>query len=302
MSSSPRLQSCVLVAWVMAGLVTVARADEAIPPNGLASTFAGTKAGQIREDNGLKMKLVWCPPAEFTMGSPQTEKGRPNLRSDNNPRINFENQVRVTLSRGFWLGRCEVTQSEWRRLMVTTPWRAPDVPEGFEYAASNISRDDALKFCEKLTNQERRLGRLPSTWRYTLPTEAQWEYACRATTTTRFNFGDDDSKLSESAWFADNAGEAGQRYAHPVGVLKPNRWGLYDMHGNVWEWTRDWYTDQVPGGLDPEVSVKAKWAVMRGGSWTNGSGLCRSAFRNMHPTTAGGGVVGFRVAAVASGK
>jgi formylglycine-generating enzyme required for sulfatase activity len=177
-----------------------------------------------------------------------------------------------------------------------------DDPQGDEYAASNISRNDALKFCEKLTNQEQRSGRLPSTWKYTLPTEAQWEYACRAGTTTRFCFGDDDSDLSHYAWYADNAGEAGQRYPHPVGVLNPNRWGLYDMHGNVWEWTRDWYTTKLPGGLDPEVTVEAKWAVMRGGSWTNGSQLCRSAFRNSHPTTIGAAGIGFRVAAVPAGR
>ncbi len=116
------------------------------------------------------------------MGSPKDDKERSST----------EDQVQVTLTTGFWLGQYEVTQAEWRRIMQTAPWSGQDsVKEGDEYSASYISWGGATIFCEKLTKQERAAGRLPAEWEYTLPTEAQWEYACRAGTTFRFSFGDD---------------------------------------------------------------------------------------------------------------
>jgi formylglycine-generating enzyme required for sulfatase activity len=150
--------------------------------------------------------------------------------------------VKVFVTTGYWLGKYEVTQAEWKQLMRTEPWKGKNpTKDGDDSPATYVSWDDAMAFCRKLTEQERQSGRLPSDWEYNLPTEAQWERACRARAQTKFSFGDDASKLGEYAWFNGNAGNAGEQYAHRVGQKKPNPWGLCDMHGNVWEWCRDDY-------------------------------------------------------------
>jgi formylglycine-generating enzyme required for sulfatase activity len=256
-------------------------------------TFGGTQAGQTRDDNSLKTKLVWIPPGDFTMGSPKDEIGR----QDN------EDQVQVTLTKGFWLGQHEVTQAEWRHVMQASPWRRQQyVKEGHDYPATYVSWHDAMKFCEKLTKQERSAGRLPSDWRYTLPTDAQWEYACRAGETSRFSFGDDDSDLGDYAWFLKNALDAGDKYAHAVGQKKPNPWGLSDMHGNVWVWCRDWYGKQLAGGTDPQGPSEGSERVFRGGSWRNAARWHRSAVRCWFTPGTRVDDLGFRVAAVPSGR
>ena len=116
--------------------------------------------------------------------------------------------------------------------------------------------------------------------RFALPTEAQWEYACRAETTTKYYFGDDASKLGDYAWFKKNADDVNKKYAHPVGKKKPNAFGLYDMHGNVWEWCQDWYGDyQSTSAIDPSGPTGGKPRVLRGGSWSINASSCRSAYR-----------------------
>jgi formylglycine-generating enzyme required for sulfatase activity len=257
----------------------------ALPKRSVATT-EGTRAGEERDDNGLKMKLVWCPPGTFTMGSPKSEQSR---RSN-------EDQVEVRLTKGFWIGKYEVTQGEWERVMGTTPWKGQDwVKEGSRYAATYVSWEDATEFVAKLTTQERQAGRLPAGWRYTLPTEAQWEYACRAGTQTAYGFGGDASRLSEYAWFDDNADYANEEYAHEVGLKKANAWGLHDVHGNVWEWCRDWYDAKLPGGVDPERTKQASYRVRRGGSWGGRSVYCRTAMRNSGEPASRFSRLGFRV-------
>ena len=233
----------------------------------------GTKAGEERDDNGLKMKFVWCPPGQFTMGSPNSEKDR---SSD-------EDQVQVTLTKGFWIGKYEVTQGEWERVMDTTPWKGKSsVKEGSRHSANYVSWEEATAFVAKLTTQERQAGRLPAGSRYTLPTEAQWEYACRAGTQTAYGFGRDASRLSEYDWWGGIIGDGSaktEQYAHEVGLKKANAWGLHDMHGNVGEWCRDWYQETLPGGADPERATQASRRVIRGGSWLNRAVRCRAADR-----------------------
>jgi formylglycine-generating enzyme required for sulfatase activity len=244
-----------------------------VPTMRSVATIEGTKAGEERDDNGLKMKFVWCPPGQFTMGSPKSEEGRD---SD-------EDQVQVRLTKGFWIGKYEVTQGEWERVMGTTPWKGQDnLKEGSRYAATYVSWEDATEFVAKLTTQERQAGRLPVGSRYTLPTEAQWEYACRAGTQTAFGFGGDASRLSEYAWWGGIFGDGNaktEQYAHEVGLKKANAWGLHDVHGNVWEWCRDWKDDKLPGGVDPEQTKQASSRVFRGGSWFYHAVFCRSAVR-----------------------
>lgn len=235
-------------------------------------SLVGIRAGEERDDNGLKMKLVWCPPGTFTMGSPQSEQDRGD----------DEDQVQVILTQGFWLGKYEVTQGEWERVMGTTPWKEEEhVQEGPLFAASCLSWEDALEFLWKLTVQERQAKRLPEGWEYTLPTEAQWEYGCRAGATTAFSFGDSSDSLSDFAWWGGDNGNGNtqsEQYAHEVGGRKPNSWGLHDMHGNVWEWCADGYELKLPGGCDPLVG-EASHRVLRGGGWLDDPSGCRSALR-----------------------
>ncbi len=259
-----------------------------------ADRLIGKKAGQERDDNGLKMKLVWCPPGEFTMGSPLSEQGH---RDD-------EHQVEVTLTIGFWLGKYEVTQSEWKRVMRTEPWKGREsTKEGAEYPATHVSSNDAVNFCRKLTEQEHQAGRLPKDWEYTLPTEAQWERACRAGTKTKFSYGDDESKLGDYAWFDGNTSKADEQYAHRVGQKKSNPWGLHDMHGNVLEWCRDRF-HVLPGGRDPEVIADGGGLdrVSRGGHWCSPAAFCRSASRNWYAAELQHHGLGFRVALSTTGN
>jgi formylglycine-generating enzyme required for sulfatase activity len=280
----------------MALLCSVALVDEVPTDKRSNSSFVGKEPGQVRVDNELKMKLVWIPPGKFIMGSPKDEKDR----------APDEDQVQVTLTKGFWLGQHEVTQAEWRRLMQTTPWSgAAYAKQGDDYAATYVSWDDAIKFSEKFTAQERATGRLPAGWQYTLPTEAQWEYACRTGTTTRFSFGNDDSDLNDYGWWGGLVGDGNakdEQYAHKVGQRKANRWGLNDMHGNVCEWCHDWYEINLTVGTDPQGPLEGSARVYRGGDWADAAKFCRSAFRYSDDPSNRGGALGFRLAAVPSGK
>ena len=250
--------------------------------------------------NTIGMKLIEIPAGEFTMGSPAGEKDR---------RV-WEAQVAVTLTKPFWLGKTEVTQGQWKQVMGTEPW------EGGEYVqadkdcpATFVSFFDAVEFCDKLTDLERKAGRLKDSEEYRLPTEAEWEYACRAGTTTAFSFGD-DSKLNSHAWWGgldeETAGKgeikagpgnaAREPYAHKVGSKKPNPWGLYDMHGNVWEWCSDDLGSRLPGGTNPVSQKGGSFRVDRGGSWRCELVECRSAHRGLNVPSNKRDGLGFRVA------
>ena len=162
--------------------------------------------------------------------------------------------------------------------MGTEPWKGEYwvqmVQIGEDNAASCVDWNAATAFCQKLTDLARKAGKLPAGESYRLPTEAEWEYACRAGTKTKFSFGDDEKQLGEYAWFDGNTRDA-EEYAHKVGMKKPNPWGLYDMHGNVDEWC----SDCVPGDTDPVGPGGGSFRVVRSGCWGRGPECCRSAFR-----------------------
>jgi formylglycine-generating enzyme required for sulfatase activity len=299
------MKSTWLTVWVVAAVaflpLTHAKPNEpGKVPTPVANPLLGKESGEVRDDNGLKMKLAWCPPGIFTMENyevitePAVEKeNQPNDDDAVDPKDEPAPQprhttiitpVKVFLTKGYWLGKYEVTQFEWIQVMNSEPWKNQKLTkEGAAYPATYISWNDATDFCRKLTEQERQAGRLPTGWEYTLPTEAQWERACRARTETIFSFGDDESKLGEHGWFSDNAGDVNEEFAHRVGQKKANPWGLHDMHGNVWEWCRDVYTEKLPGGRDPEVKAdektKGSYRVYRGGGWSRDAAFCRSGFR-----------------------
>jgi formylglycine-generating enzyme required for sulfatase activity len=210
------------------------------------------------------------------MGSPTNEVDR---SGDEGP------QTAVTISRGFWMGKYLVTQGDYLALMGSNPSYfttndsagnpiSPDLTRPVE----TVSWFDATNYCARLTQQERGAGRIGTNSVYRLPTEAEWEYACRGWTSTRFSYGDDPgyTNLTNYAWYFDNS----TNMTHPVGQKLPNPWGLYDMHGNVWEWCQDW-DGLYPGGiaLDPQGPATGSHRVVRGGGWNGGAGGCRSASR-----------------------
>jgi len=236
--------------------------------------------GQPKEVvNTIGMKLVLIPAGTFTMGSPASEKGR----SDD------ENQHPVTLTKPFYMGRTEVTQGQWKKVMGTEPWKGKEyVREGDDYPAVYVSWDDAVEFCKKLSAMEGKV--------YRLPTEAEWEYACRGGTKTAFSFGNDDAELGKYAWFYGNAWDIDEKYPHRVAQKLPNPFGLHDMHGNVWEWCSDWYADYPSTPLtDPRGPDSGSFRVLRGGSWSNGPFYVRCAFRNLYTPESRTRYDGFRL-------
>ena len=206
-------------------------------------------------NNSIGMKFVWIPPGTFLMGSPPDEPGR---RND-------ETQHRVTLTKGFYIGVHQVTQAQWHKVLR----RDPSYSKGANLPVESISWDECREFCEALGKSDGK--------KYRLPTEAEWEYACRAGSTTPFHFGDDSKQLGAYAWYSDNTGPR----TNPVGVKPPNAWGLYDMHGNVWEWCADWHGPYPEGdSTDPQGPDAGEARVLRGGSWKNSPWECRSAYRH----------------------
>ena len=228
------------------------------------------------------LRFVWLPAGQFVMGSPTNEVDW---------QVNEGPQTRVTLTRGLFLGRYEVTQGEYLSVIGSNP---SSLTGDTNRPVEMVSWNDATNYCAKLTARERLAGRLPAGWAYRLPTEAEWEYASRAGSTNRFSYGDDPgyTQLGNYAWYDPNSGGT----THAAGGKLPNRWGLYDMSGNVWEWCSDWYGN-YPGGsvTDPQGSSSGSYRVFRGGSWNNNGGHCRSAYRNYHYSSTKLSSVGFRV-------
>ena len=181
----------------------------------------------------------------------------------------------VKITQPYHISSCEVTQRQYEKVMKTGPFKGkPLVKKGANYAASYVTWDDAVEFCRKLSERESE--------KYRLPTEAQWEYACRAGTSTTWSFGDDREQLADHAWHDANAYQDGRQYAHRVGRKRPNGWALYDMHGNVWEWCRDWYARYDPKekeSVDPTGPKKGQYRVWRGGSFADAAENTRSATR-----------------------
>ena len=246
------------------------------------------------------MKFAVIPPGEFMMGSPEDEPGR---QAD-------ETLHKVTLTQPFQLGMHEVTQEQYQKVMGTNPsdFKGPQNP------VEQVSWNDAVEFCRKLSEQpeEKAAG-----YAYRLPTEAEWEYACRAETTSAFSFGDNVSELGDYAWFCINSGDQpidalklwltgpdnlvkhaleNNLSSHAVGRKASNSWGLYDMLGNVWEWCQDWRGAYPSGAVAaPEGPPSGSFRIVRGGCWMGASGICRSARRSWRSPDLRTLALGFRV-------
>lgn len=205
--------------------------------------------------------MLWVPPGSFVMGSPPDEPRRHKAEGP---------QTRVTLTKGFWLAKTELTQAQYEFLVSTNPSTFKEI--GGNAPVERVSWTDAMEYCRKLTAREAREGRLPDGHVYTLPTEAQWEYAYRAGTS-----GEYPGPVDDMAWHKGNSGGT----THPVGLKSPNPWGFHDMAGNVLEWCRDWYGD-YPGGnvTDPTGPATGYYRTARGGNWRMDPHVCRSAARS----------------------
>lgn len=276
----------------------------------LSAILAASVGAAEPTENSLGMQLVRVPAGEFIMGSPATEIGR---RQD-------EPQRRVRLTRAFEIGQCEVTRGQFRQFVAATKYRTdvergirggygfdldrgalagPDrkyawhftgFPQTDEHPVVNVTWHDAMAFCRWLSAEEHRV--------YRLPTEAEWEYACRGGSQTAFCNGDDWDRLIEvgnvvdqeaKAVFADRravAGSDGYVFTAPVGRFQANAFGLHDMHGNVWEWTADWFgPPPTTDAVDPRGPETGQHKVIRGGDWYHDGSFARSAQRYpMHPT------------------
>ncbi len=248
--------------------------------------------------NSIGMKLALIPAGEFLMGSPDDEATR---GSD-------EQQHRVRITRPFYLGVYEVTQEEYQKVMRTNPsWfsrggTGKDDVSGVDtsrFPVEHVSWEDAVEFCRRLSAQDGR--------EYRLPTEAEWEYACRAGTTTEYYTGSGEHALEDAGWYGAYSTPVGnsQKRTNRVGQKRPNAFGLYDMHGNVWEWCSDWYDTSYYAkspANDPQGPSTGSYRVLRGGGWFYHAVGCRSAVRDGYVPSLRLSYLGFRVALVPSGR
>ncbi len=263
----------------------------------------------------VKLELIWIPAGTFMMGSPMDELGRSK----------DEMQHQVTLTKGFWIGKYPMTQAQYKAVVGTNPsyfkekklitvkgnfWDrllgretkqvSQEVETSLVLPVEQVSWDEAVRCCYLLN--ETHASEIPSGYQFSLPTEAQWEYACRAGTRKALNSDlnllnpmGEDSRVNELGWYNDNSGSK----THPIGQKKPNAWGLYDMHGNVWEWCRDWYGKYPTGAVvDPTGPSSGSGRVDRGGSWCSCAAYCRSSDRRSNEPTLRDNNLGFRVALV----
>lgn len=242
--------------------------------------------------NSIGMKLVLIPHGTFMMGSPRTEKERED----------DETKHEVTISRDYFLGVTEVTQGQYEKVVgrnysYYSNFRRSakiEIKDTSNHPVEMISWTQAAEFCKRLSDlpEEKQEGRV-----YRLPTEAEWEYACRAGSTNAYSFGDSPELIGDYAWYEGNSNDQ----THPVGKKKPNAFGLYDMHGNVWEWCNDRYKEYPRVSVtNPVGPTKGKFRVFRGGSWVDGIAGCRSASRLEKSFVIGFSTGGFRVALSAS--
>ncbi|MFA4987201.1 MAG: formylglycine-generating enzyme family protein [Candidatus Brocadiia bacterium] len=231
-----------------------------------------------RTRSSIGLSLVSISPGKFVMGNDKEYSGEAPAH-------------RVEITRSFLMSATEVTQKQYEAVMGVNPssFRGSDLP------VETVSWNDAADFCRKLTELELKHGNLPKGYGYRLPTEAEWEYCCRAGSTTDYCFGDDEKLLGDYAWF----GEAGY-ITHPVGTKMPNAWGLYDMHGNVCEWVWDWYSDYTVGTqVDPRGHLKGGWKVLRDEGLGADPRQYRSSGRAMAGPDNKGYWFGFRVVCAA---
>lgn len=251
--------------------IVVAKAPASGAPEHPSTTPAPMKTATIDLGGGVKMEFVLIQPGSFVMGTDE----------DNDPDSDASPPRRVTLTQPFYLGKYEVTQEQWEKVLGSNPSHF----RGAKRPVETVSWNACQEFLVKL---QERTGR-----KFALPTEAQWEFACRAGTRTPWSFGDSDAAMGDYAWNRDNSGQT----THAVGEKKPNAWGLCDMHGNVAEWCADWYAKHTyarSDATDPAGPSSGDSRVLRGGAWGDDSGYLRCTYRNCNGPDGANDGIGFR--------
>jgi len=290
-------------------------------------TWADYLGVPVETVNSIGMKFMLIPPGEFDMGSSEAEAAKllAQARARNAAQWYIDRlpseapKHRVRITKPFWLGRHEVTRGQFRRFVDDRGYRTEAERDGKggsawvngqlkqdprfvwngdlgfeqtdEHPVVNVSWNDVTAFCAWLSQKEGEVSLLPS--------ESQWEYACRGGTTTTWYAGEDEGALQEHEWFASDSGGK----PHPVGRLRPNVWGLCDMHGNVWEWCQDWWGEEyyaMSPMHDPSGASGGSFRVFRGGSWQGDAPCCRASCRRRHGPGQCGYYLGFRVARIVS--
>jgi len=294
-----RLSLALLVAGMFLALFACDKKDSTAQAQA-AGAGGAAKPKELVLDLGDKvtLKLVQIPAGKFLMGSPKDEKDREDDEGlPPGKWVNGNPQFEVSISKPFYLGVYEVTVAQYAQFVKDTGQKhdEPDFKQTGDHPVVNVSWEDARAFCVWLS---KKTGKT-----VVLPTEAQWEYACRAGSKTRFSSGDKDDDLGDYAWYAGNSmdKDKGAKMTHAVGQKKANACGLYDMHGNAWEWCADFYGDYTGAGADPMGPKAGSLRVLRGGSWYGNSRDCRSAGRFWYDPDDRLDGYGFRVAVVSAG-
>jgi formylglycine-generating enzyme required for sulfatase activity len=282
------MTASLALVWLVCYVVT--RPESAVRLDRATVLSADHLPGRVEIDlgKGVALRFALIPAGRFKMGSPAEEVGRGDWGDD-------ETQHEVKISKPFYMGVMPITQEQYQAVMGTNPssseFKGPKIP------VTQVSWDDAEDFCKKVSD---RTGR-----KVYLPTEAQWEYACRAGTNTPFNTGRTLPRDRANYWVgvmypSNRAGEAAYELL-PAGSFKPNAWGLYDMHGSMWEWCADYYGQYTGAGADPTGPKDGSLRVLRGGSWYYSPWLCRSAYRLRYDPLHRYDYIGFRVAVASAG-
>ncbi len=280
-----KMWQCFVV-FLCIGIQTVSSGQDLADRTGVGSSGKIAESNKLEYNGAIQMSFAYCSPGVFTMGS---------SNGDSNGEID-ETSWEAEIDAGFWISRHEVTQKQWLKVVGESPWEGQKyVCRSKDSPATYISYFDAIRFCRNLSIIEREAERLPASSRFRLPNEVEWEFACRAGNDSRFCFGDDSDQLHKYGWFdlLQVEPEPESISPQPIGTKMPSTWGIFDMHGNVFEWCSDWYFEHPLAPANSKLEPVFK--VRRGGGWCSPASQCRSSYRDWGDPFEGTDDTGFRI-------